>query len=511
MQRHKPIPQEAAHLSNYVFGKVQPQAVPLEEAVLGALMLDKGAYRIIEGFLRPEHFYVEAHKAIFGAIKALFDKTLPVDLLTVMEELRKADKLEAVGGPAYLAELTNRVGSAANIEYHARIVLQKWINRAMIEVSTVGIRKAFEDVEDPIQMLEEYATSIAQIQRGLYGKEVSSFSGAVMERAKAVMEVAQKRHNGEPVTTGVPSGFRDLDMRTGCAAKGDLIITAGRPGMGKTGFMLSKALRQAKMGMAVGIFSLEMTEAQLIDRATSIEGQIPLAVIKNGAFRLDGDSGPGYRLSDYLAAIDRLSQLPIYIDDTPSLPISEFRIKARLMKMLYDIEYCYVDYLQLMTVSNPSPIREQVVGEISRCLKATAKELDLPVEALAQLSRAVETRGGAKIPQLSDLRESGSVEQDANRVDFIYRPEYYHILEDEEGNSLVGVVEIHTAKNRDGALDKTKLTFKGQYTEFDDYNGMLEAEVVENPQQQDEMPKPPAAMHIITRPSRMNDDEDIPF
>lgn len=508
MQRHKPTPPHEGNLSNYVFGKVQPQAVPLEETVLGALMLDTGAYKVIEGFLRAEHFYTDAHRHIFTAMQTLHERMQPVDLLTVMEQLRKAGKLEKIGGAAYLAELTNRVASAANIEHHARIIVQKWMNRAVIQASTVAIGKAFEDVEDPIQLLEDYSASIALIQRGLYGKEVSSFSDAAFNRAKEVIEIVERRKRGESVTTGVPSGFRDYDEHTGGAAKGDLIITAARPGMGKTAWLLSKAIRQAKMGIPVAIFSLEMTIPQLIDRAASMEAKIPLSAIKKGDLLLleNGEIGyGGYRIEDYVAAIDRLSQLPIYIDDTPGLSVSEFRTKARLMKSKYDIQYAYIDYIQLMTVSNPSLIREQVISEISRTIKATAKELDFPIEALSQLSRAVETRGGAKIPQLSDLRESGSLEQDANQVNFLYRPEYYHILEDEEGNSLKGIAKIFIAKNRDGKLGEVRFNFDGQYTEFRDYDAMSEAEEVETT-------KPSAReMAIINRPSRLNDDEDVPF
>ncbi len=504
--------EEGRGLSEQLYAKVQPQAVPLEEAVIGALMLDQGAYQVVEGFLRPEHFYVEAHKNIYQVMKSLHDRTQAIDILTVMEELRRTEKLKACGGPAYLAELTNRVASAANIEHHARIIVQKWINRAIIQASTVGIRKAFEDVEDPIALLEEYSTSINQIQQGLYGKEVASFANAALERAKAVAEIVEKRSRGEVVTTGVPCGFRDIDKLTGGAAKGDLIITAARPGMGKTGYMLSKALRQAKMGIPVALFSLEMTTEQLIDRAASIEAQIPLKAIREGQLLMDSDTGPGYRFSDYLSAINELLQLPIYIDDTSSLPISEFRSKARVMKRLYDVQYIYVDYVQLMTVTNPSQIREQVIAEISRTLKATAKELGLPIEALSQLSRAVETRGGTKRPLLSDLRESGSLEQDASRVDFIYRAEYYNINEDEEGGSLKGVAEIITAKHRDGALDTIKLLFNGPYTEFLDYNGIGEAEVIPD-HHDDGCPKPPMRYdsNIITIPSRINEDEDVPF
>jgi replicative DNA helicase len=665
-----------AELSEFVFGKVQPQALPLEEAVLGALMLDKDALPIVLDILRPESFYSEAHKAIYQAMLDLFQHSQPVDLLTVTEELRKAGELETVGGPYYLVELTNRVASAANIEYHARIIAQKHIQRELIRVSTQVIQDAYKDTTDVFDLLDDAEKGLFAITQQNLSRGVESM-GALATKALKLIESLKDKEDG---LTGIPTGFASLDRLTSGWQRSDLIILAARPGMGKTSLVLAMA-RNAAMDFqkGVAVFSLEMSNVQLVQRLISLEAEITGSKLRNGQLQ-------EYEWQQLHSAIEKLSEAPIYIDDTPGINIFELRAKSRRLKMQHDIQLIIIDYLQLMSggSDNQRGNREQEVSAISRALKGMAKELDVPVIALSQLSRAVEVRGGTKRPQLSDLRESGcltadtlifnaltgdrvpigelakknnwkdievlalndqfklesrpisnvfysgdkkvfelktrtgrtikasanhpflklegwsaledlnvgdriavprvlnteyyiqkstasyktavsrhlaskaaqtsteidlqplaesdvlwdeiisitelgvepvyditvpglhnfvaeniivhnSIEQDADIVGFIYRPEYYQILEDEEGQSLKGIGEVIIAKHRNGALDTVKLRFIDQFAKFanldepnfDDLPGVTPFDTPDN--------------NIITRPSRMNTDEDIPF
>lgn len=824
-------------LSNFVFGKVQPQAIPLEEAVLGALMLDKDALAVVLDILRAESFYLEAHKSIFRAMLKLFEKSRPIDLLTVMEQLKKEGELDTAGGPAYLAELTNKVASAANIEYHARIIAQKYIQRELISVSTKIIRDSYEDTTDVFQLLDDAEQGLFDIAQQNMSRGYESM-GSLSSKLQKQLEELKQREDG---LTGVPTGFTDLDRLTSGWQPSDLIILAARPGMGKclakgvkvvmydgslkkvedlkigdllmgddstprailslargrermywirqnkgidyrvneshilslkksrregkgergdiidisvrdwlqksekfrnnykgykvaikfpeqrtslppyflgiwlgdgvatksyiatqdeevitylgefandlklnlqcyqqhpqkcplyritggytgnkgyslkvalreigvlgnkhipeaflinsaqkrlellaglidsdghylvqsngyeitqkdkaltkqikflcdslgfrtsfapkkaaiksigyetevyririygdvdkipvrikrkqarpwkspvnwqvtgikveydkvddyygfeldgngrflledmtvthnTSFVLSIAKNAAVLfNKAVAVFSLEMSAVQLVQRIVSMEAEISGSKMRNG--RLEE-----YEWQQLYTAIENLSEVPIFIDDTPGINIFELRAKCRRLKMQHDIQMVIIDYLQLMSggADNKRGNREQEVSAISRALKGMAKELNVPVIALSQLSRAVEVRGGSKRPQLSDLRESGSIEQDADIVSFIYRPEYYDILEDEEGQSLKGVAEIIVAKHRNGALETIKLKFTSQFARFSDLDdpdfGALPGDTFDNP-----------ASNIITRPSKMNDDEDIPF
>ncbi|MCB0568509.1 MAG: replicative DNA helicase [Phaeodactylibacter sp.] len=483
-------------LSNYVFGKVQPQAIPLEEAVLGALMLDKEALPIILDILRPDSFYLDAHQLIFKAMLRLFEKSQPIDLLTVTESLKKSGELEAVGGPYYLVELTNKVASAANIEYHARLIAQKYVQRELISVSTKIIRDAYEDTTDVFNLLDDAEQGLFAIAQQNMSRGFESMS-SLAAKAQKQLEELRKKEDG---LTGVPTGFTELDRLTSGLQKSDLIIVAARPGMGKTAMTLSLA-RNASVdfGKGVALFSLEMSALQLAQRVISMEAEISGSKMRNGQLE-------DYEWEQLNAALERISEVPIYIDDTPGINIFELRAKARRMKMQHDIQLIIIDYLQLMSGGgdNQRGNREQEVSAISRALKGLAKELNVPVIALSQLSRAVEVRGGSKRPQLSDLRESGSIEQDADIVAFIYRPEYYDILEDEEGQSLKGVAEVIVAKHRHGALKTVRLRFTEEYARFSDLDdpdfGNLPGDTFESPQS-----------NIITRPSKMNDDEDIPF
>jgi len=489
--------QKKEELSNFVFGKVQPQAVPLEEAVLGAIMLDKEALTVVLDILRAESFYLNAHQLIYKAMMRLFEKSQPVDLLTVTEELKKTSDLEAAGGPYYLIELTNKVASAANIEYHARIIAQKFVQRELITVSTKIITDAYEDSTDVFELLDDAEQGLFSIAQQNMSRGVESMS-SLAAKAQKQMEELRKKEDG---LTGVPSGFTDLDRLTSGLQRSDLIILAARPGMGKTAFTLSLA-RNAAMTFkkAVAFFSLEMSALQLAQRIIAMEAEISGMKMRNGQLE-------DYEWEQLNAALERVSEVPIYIDDTPGINVFELRAKCRRLKMQHDIDLIVIDYLQLMSGGgdNQRGNREQEVSAISRALKGLAKELNVPVIALSQLSRAVETRGGSKRPQLSDLRESGSIEQDADIVAFIYRPEYYDILEDEEGMSLKNVAELIVAKHRHGALETVRMRFEAEFARFSDLDdpdfGDLPGDTFGDPQ----------APNIITRPSKMNDDEDIPF
>lgn len=484
-----------ADLSNYVFGKVQPQALPLEEAVLGALMLDKDALPIVIDILRSESFYMDAHQAIYKAMLSLFEKSQPVDLLTVSEELKKQGDLDKIGGPYYLVDLTNRVASSANVEYHARIIAQKHIQRELIRVSTGIIQEAYEDTTDVFELLDKAEQGLFSITEQNLSRGYEGMSALVSRAIKQLEELAER----EEGLTGVPSGFTALDRLTSGWQASDLIIIAARPGMGKTSFTLALARNAAlDFGKGVAFFSLEMSNLQLVQRLISMEAEIPGSKLRNGKLE-------DYEWQQLHSAIEKLSDAPIFIDDTPGINIFELRAKCRRLKMQHDIQMVVIDYLQLMTGSkDKGGNREQEISGISRALKGLAKELSVPVIALSQLSRAVETRGGAKRPQLSDLRESGAIEQDADIVSFIYRPEYYQILEDEEGNSLKGVGEIIVAKHRNGALDTIKLKFTSEFAKFGD----LEDPDFKNFSDDVYNDSNP---NIITRSSRINDDEEIPF
>ncbi len=486
-------------LSDYVFGKVQPQAVDLEAAVLGALMLDKDALPIVLDILRPESFYTDAHQLTYRAILRLFEKSHPVDLLTVTEELKKSGDIDAVGGAYYLVELTGRVGSSANIEFHARIVTQKHIQRELIKVSTQIIRDAYEDTTDVFTLLDEAEQGLFAVTQNNLSRQYESM-GELASKTLKILEALKDKKDG---LTGVPTGFADLDRLTSGFQSSDLIILAARPGMGKTSFVLSLA-RNAAMDFnkGVAVFSLEMASTQLVQRLISLEAEISGSKLRSGKLE-------EYEWQQLHTTIEKMSEMPIYIDDTPGINIFELRAKCRRLKMQHDIQMVIIDYLQLMsgTSGNKNTNREQEISQISRALKGLAKELKVPVIALSQLSRAVEVRGGAKRPQLSDLRESGAIEQDADIVSFIYRPEYYQIMEDESGQSLKGIAEIIIAKHRNGALETIKLRFTDQFAKFTDLGDPnFEAFPSSDPFA---APFEPAS--VITRPSKMNDDEDIPF
>ncbi|MDZ7897887.1 MAG: replicative DNA helicase [Arcicella sp.] len=442
-------------------GKIPPQATDLEEAVLGALMLERDALTDVIDILKVDTFYKEAHQRIYGAITQLFANSEPVDLLTVKNQLLKTGELDMVGGALYLAELTQRVNSAANIEFHARIVVEHSLKRQMINLSGEIQKMAYEDTTDVFMLLDTMEQKLFAIAEGNIRKNYADM-GQIMRAALVELEMKKDQKEG---LTGVPTGFTALDRVTSGFQKTELIIIAARPGMGKTALILS-ACRNAAVdhGQAVAFFSLEMSSVQLVNRLISAEAELESDKLRKG------NLAP-HEWAQLHAKIGKLTNAPIFIDDTPALSILELRAKARRLKAQHDVQMIVIDYLQLMSGDSGgkgSGNREQEIANISRSLKQLAKELNVPVIALSQLSRAVETRGGDKKPQLSDLRESGSIEQDADMVMFIYRPEYYGITQDEAGNSVTGMGELIIAKNRAGSLDTVQLRFIGKYTKYCD-------------------------------------------
>ena len=443
---------------NAQYGKLPPQAIEVEEAVLGALMLERDAYVTVADFIDTNSFYKEEHQKIFDAIKKLSGNEKPVDLLMVTQELKDRNQLEEIGGPAYITQLTRRVASAAHIEFHARIIAQKFIQRELIRVSTEIQTKSYDDTMDVDDLIDFSESSLFQIAQGNIKKETVPIK-PILNQAILQIEKAKNQKEG---LSGIPSGFTALDRITSGWQKTDLVIVAARPSMGKTAFVLSMAREMAVAhNKSVALFSLEMSSIQLVTRLIAAETELGSQKLKSG--RLED-----WEWEHLNRKISSLDKAPIFIDDTPALSIFEFRAKCRRLKMQFDIEVVIVDYLQLMTAgADNRGSREQEVSTISRSLKAIAKELNIPILALSQLNRSVESREG-KRPQLSDLRESGAIEQDADLVLFIHRPEYYGITEDDSGNSLLGVAEIIIAKHRNGATGDIHLSFKKELAKFSD-------------------------------------------
>ena len=449
-------------------GKMQPQAVDIEETVLGALMLEKDALTTVIDILKPQSFYDDRHAKIYEAIVQLFNKSEPVDIMTVTAQLRKNGTLEIAGGAYHIANLTTRVNSAANIEYHARIITEQAIKRDLIRISAKIQEDAFEDTEDVFELLDRTEQALFEISESNIKK---NYAGMQQLMHEAIMEIEARKEHKDGLT-GVPSGFTELDRVTAGWQASDLVIIAARPAMGKTAFVVS-AMRNAavEFGEAVAIFSLEMSSIQLVNRLISAEAELESEKIKKGNLA-------DHEWEQLVHKTARLTEAPIFIDDTPGLSILELRAKCRRLKAQHDIKMIIIDYLQLMSgdssKSGGGPgNREQEIASISRALKGIAKELNVPVIALSQLSRAVETRGGDKRPQLSDLRESGSIEQDADMVMFLYRPEYYDITEDEDGLPTAGTGEVIIAKHRNGSLENVKLKFIGRFTKFADLDGSI--------------------------------------
>lgn len=477
-------------------GKVPPQAVDLEEAVLGALMIERNAVNEVIDILQPDTFYKDAHQKIFAAIQGLFQRSEPIDLLTVNNELRARGELDLVGGAYYISYLTNRVTSSANIQFHARIISQKHIMRELIRISGETIRDAFEETTDVFELLDKTERDLFTVAQGNIRKEYDTME-TVLREALDNIEAARKNTDG---ISGVPSGFRDLDKVTSGWQRSDMIVVAARPGMGKTAFVLSLARNVAvEFQRPVALFSLEMSSVQLVNRLISAETGISGEKLRKGQLEQHEYVQLNQRIS-------KLARAPIFIDDTPALSIFELRAKARRLKSKHNIELIVIDYLQLMTAGGEKGNREQEISTISRSIKTIAKELDVPIIALSQLSRSVETRGGDKKPMLSDLRESGAIEQDADLVCFIYRPEYYGITEDSEGNSTDGIGTIIIAKHRNGSLEDVNLRFIRHLAKFDNLDlydqDMMRGNLSPNTEFEGSGP------NTIVRQSRMNDMKD---
>ena len=441
-------------------GNKPPQAVELEESVLGALMLDANALNTAIELLHEEYFYKPEHQVIFRAIHKLFEQNQPVDMMTVTHQLRHSGELEAAGGAYHITELTSHVVSAAHIEYYSRVLSEKYISRELIRVSTETIKNAYDETTDVVDLLDKTEGQLMDINDKNFKTDFHPV-GDLVYAATQQIEEAGTSTNG---MSGVPSGFQDLDRITAGFHPGTLVILAARPAMGKTAFALSMARNMAiQFNKPVAFFSLEMTGVELAMRLISSEAELPGDKLKRG------ELAPHER-QQLETRTQALNDAKIFIDDTSQLTIYELRAKCRRLKQHHDIQMVFIDYLQLMTAGsdamNRNGNREQEISTISRQLKSLSKELNIPVLAMSQLSRAVETRGGTKKPQLSDLRESGAIEQDADIVMFIYRPEYYGVQEDEKG-STAGMADIIVAKHRSGDVGEVRLRFNKNFARFE--------------------------------------------
>lgn len=487
-------------------GKIPPQALDLEEVVLGAMMIDKKGVDEVIDILSPNAFYKEGHQHIFQAILKLFQSSEPVDLLTVSAQLKKDEKLDLAGGDFYLISLTQRVSSSAHIEFHARIILQKFIQRSLIKISNEIIEKAYDETVDVFDLLDVSEAKLYEVTQGNVKKSTETAQSLVIQAKKKIQEISNKEG-----LSGIPSGFNKLDKLTSGWQPSDLIIVAARPGMGKTALTLSMARNIAvNSNIPVAFFSLEMSSVQLITRLISSETGLSSEKLRTGNLQK-------HEWEQLNVKVKALEQAPLFIDDTPSLSIFDLRAKARRLASQYGIKLIVIDYLQLMTAggNQKGGNREQEISTISRNLKALAKELDVPVIALSQLSRAVETRGGSKRPLLSDLRESGAIEQDADIVSFIYRPEYYKIDEwdDDDRSPTEGQAEFIVAKHRNGGLENIRLKFIGHLGKFDnlddfetpfgEFHSKMNAAANDDTFKSSSLPTPDEAFGL--------DNEDVPF
>jgi len=442
-------------------GRIPPRDIELEEAVLGAMMLEKDAYTRVCDILKPESFYEPANRKVYEAIQTLGARQMPIDMLTVAEQLRLNNTIDEVGGPAFVSKLTARVGSAANVEFHARIVAQKYLARELISFAAIIENKAFDESNDVDDLLQEAEGKLFEISQRNVKKDVTQIDPVISEAIQQ-MQIAQNRSSG---LSGLETGFHELDKMTSGWQNSDLIIIAARPAMGKTALVLSMAKNMAvTYNTPLAIFSLEMSNRQLVNRLISNVAEISGSKIKSG------DLSP-IEWQQLFARIKYLTGAPMYIDDTPSLSIFELRTKARRLVREHGIKIIIIDYLQLMNASGMKfGSREQEVSMISRSLKQLAKELDIPIIALSQLNRSVENRADGKRPQLSDLRESGAIEQDADIVCFIHRPEYYTKSgQDASGNDIRGLAEFIIAKHRSGAVGDVQLHFRAEFARFENW------------------------------------------
>jgi replicative DNA helicase len=490
-QRSQRAAQEEAFNIN---GKVPPQAIEVEESVLGALLLDQNAITNSIDILKAEYFYVEANEFIYRAITSLFRDGKPVDLLSVSDQLKKDGNFEMVGGLEKLVSLTSRITSAAHIEYHVRILSEKFIQRELIRVSTETLRDSYDDTMDVLNLLDRTETKFLEINDSSFKSDFHSMDSLLANTLKEI----EANQNSQDDAMGVVTGFNDLDARTGGFQKGTLLILAARPAMGKTALALTMARNMAvDFNKPVAIFSLEMTATELMSRLIAAESGIDAK-----KFKLKGEL-QDWEKEQLRSKTNALAHAPMYIDDNPGLTIFELRAKCRRLKQKYDIQMVFIDYLQLMSGGDTMKTggnREQEISYISRQLKALSKEIGVPIMALSQLSRAVETRGGSKRPQLSDLRESGAIEQDADMVMFVYRPSYYGI-DVENGMSTEGLAKLIIAKHRSGEPGDVNLRFVERFVRFENMHDAMQ---------------PQEAMILNSQMNRevnttLEKDETIPF
>lgn len=465
---------------NEQYGRIPPQAVELEEAVLGAVMLEKGTDIQVLDILKPESFYIESHQRIFKAILDLSTRHDPIDQLTVIEQLRRNNDLDFVGGPFTITKLVSRVGSAAHLEYHSRIIAQKFIQRELIKVTSEIQNKAYDQSSDVNDLLNSAEKELFNLAYGNIKNETVQINSVIKNALKTIEEAALR----EDGLSGVPSGFTNLDRVTSGWQNSDLVIIAARPSMGKTAFVLSMCRNIAVVHKRpVAFFSLEMSALQLVNRLISSETELPGDKIKTGRLA-------PYEWQQLETKIKNLEEAKIFIDDTPAISLFELRAKCRRLKIQHDIQLIVVDYLQLMTgPPETKGNREQEVSMISRGLKAIAKELNVPILSLSQLNRSVEMRSGDKRPQLSDLRESGAIEQDADIVIFIHRPEKFGLTETSDGRSTNGLAEIIIAKHRNGSVEDVELKFRAEFARFEESDST-------------------ELMTLTEKGSKMNDDFD---
>ena len=482
-------------------GKLPPQAIDLEEVVLGAMMIDKKGVDEVIDILTPEAFYKESHQLIFQSIFSLFQKSEPIDLLTVSNQLKKDNNHERIGGDFYLISLTQKVSSSAHIEFHARIILQKFIQRSLIKISNEIITDSYDETKDVFDLLDNAESKLYDVTQGNIKKSSESAQSLVIQAKNKIESVSNKEG-----LSGVSSGFSKIDKLTAGWQESDLVIIAARPGMGKTALSLSMASNIAiNNKIPLAFFSLEMSSIQLITRMISSETGLDANKLRTGKLEK-------HEWEQLNVRVKNLENAPLYIDDTPSLSIFDLRAKARRLVSQKDVKIIIVDYLQLMTTGAniKTGNREQEISTISRNLKALAKELNIPVIALSQLSRMVEGRT-SKRPLLSDLRESGAIEQDADIVSFIYRPEYYNIdtWDDNERSSTEGEAEFIVSKHRNGGLGNIRLRFISTLAKFEDieqYDSPYEFHSKMNAAANDDTFK-----SDTRNMDDSNDDNDLPF
>jgi len=437
-----------------------PQAVDVEKSILGALILEQDTILDVINILSVDNFYTFANREVYRAILTLFESHCPIDIMTVINQLKKNGVLEQIGGESYVISLIERVVSGANIQYHSFLILEYSIKRELIKISNEIIKQSFDPTIDVFNLIDNAEQKMLDVSSKNIKRNYSDIKTLLNE---TIQNIESKKNNKDGIT-GIPSGFSGLDSLTSGWQKSDLVIIAARPGMGKTAFTLS-LVRNAAVdhNIPVALFSLEMSSVQLVSRLISAESELDASKINKGLLE-------NYELEQLKHKTKLIYNAPIFIDDTPGLSIFELRTKCRKLKMQHNIQMIVIDYLQLLTSdSNKSTFnREQEISYISRSLKNLAKELDVPIITPSQLSRAVETRGGDKRPMLSDLRESGAIEQDADIVMFLYRPEYYGLFEDDNDFNVKGLTEVIIAKHRNGPLDTAYIKFINKYVKFVD-------------------------------------------